>query len=206
MSSYYNTVSDSPIGRKVAATVSRVEDVLRNDYVVGVVTLLAIVYAARYAPRLPEKVNVVLNNIVARAVMFYIIAYCITRKPYVALVCTLVVIAMILAVQLFAGDERMRNISQQEYRKDVPASVSQGGAVENEPLSNEWTKQQSEEVVGYSNNADIFEEVVETPTQAVMETATVESATVAPANQSLDKMTEGISGVDDMGVEKFARL
>ena len=206
MSSNYNTVSASPLGRNVASTVTKVEKVLSNDYVVGVLTLLAIVYASRYAPKLPEKVSAVLNNIVARAIMFYIIAYCITRKAYVALVCTLVVIAVVLAAQLLVGDERMKNVAQQEYRQDVPSPVSQDGAIENEPLSNEWTQQQPEQVVGYSNTTDKFEEVVETPTEAVMETVSVDSTTVAPANQSLDKMTEGVSGVDDMGVEKFARL
>ena len=207
MNSFNNIVfSEASEDNMIGGTMSAIKHTLSNEYVIGVLTLLAVVYASRYAPRLPEKVNNVLNNIVVKGVMFYVIAYFITRKPYVALVCTLVAIAVVLAAQLLVGDERMKNVAQQEYRQDVPSPVSKNGAVEDEPLSNDWTQQQPEQVAGYSNTWNKFEEVVETPTEAKMEVATVDSSSVAAANQSLDKMTEGISGVDAMGADTCARL
>ena len=63
MNSFNNIVfSEASEDNMIGGTMSAIKHTLSNEYVIGVLTLLAVVYASRYAPRLPEKVNNVLNN------------------------------------------------------------------------------------------------------------------------------------------------
>ena len=76
-------------------------NIVRNDYFVSTVSLFAIAYVGSFAPKLPQSIAVFADNIVVKFIVFYVIALAITRKFDVALIATLVVLAVVLGVQVY---------------------------------------------------------------------------------------------------------
>ena len=85
-----------------------------NDYVLAIGGLLAVAYVTSFAPKLPSGVTNALDNIVVKFIVFFIIAYIISRKADVALIATLAVIALVLGLQVYMTDDKPVPSSQTE--------------------------------------------------------------------------------------------
>ena len=188
---------------------SQLQDLAGNQYVVGVVGVLVVAYAARYMPNLPSSVNAVLNNIVARFVMLFVVAYVITRSAAVALVCTLVALIIVLGSQLLFGKEsmtNMRNVASQEGRlvENAPVSVSDGVLTEVAPLSSETVTEKVSDVVGYTNlwmnNEEVTDESMGAAVEEVMgsvEVAPTVAAATTMKSSALSSVAASLSGMVD---------
>jgi hypothetical protein len=128
-------------------------NIVRNDYFVSTVALFAIAYVGSFAPKLPQSIAVFADNIVVKFIVFYVIALAITRKFDVALIATLVVLAVVLGVQVYMPNKlgkieyRQENMSAtanfqpQLQSRQAEVTIDKGSFMENEPLNEKWTEQ-----------------------------------------------------------------
>ncbi len=164
----------------------QVTDIAKNDYVVAIVALLAIAYAGTFAPKLPNNVSSFLDNIVVKFIMFFVIAYVVSRKVDVALISSLAVLALVLGVQVYLADAPENAVPSKMEKmvggfqpvlgqRQAEVTINKGNFMENEPLNAEWTSKQGQ-VQGYSLDWPGYENVG-MPEQA--ETASVASSMTA---------------------------
>lgn len=185
-------------------SVNTVSNVVRNEYFVAIVTLLALAYVGSFAPKLPNSVTSMLDNVVVKFVVFYIIAYFITRKVDVALISSLAVLALVLGLQVYMADGS-KSLSGKEPMvggfqnvvgaRQAEVTIDQGGKfMENEPLNEAWTKKAGE-VQGYSLDWPGYESIVDQAPEvaSVASTATVSSASssVMAVNETKDVPKDG---------------
>jgi len=145
---------------------------LTNDYVLGTLVVLAVVYVGALAPKLPTKVTDAMDNIVVKGIMFFIIALAVTRKIVVSIIVSLVVLAIILAVQVYLKDDettehlnpnnRLENGPQNNvkpFSNPAPIMINENSElVEEQPLNQQWTTTETEFPEGWSNNWDEYEQ------------------------------------------------
>ena len=144
---------------------------LTNEYVLGVLVVLAVAYVGALAPKLPMKVSHAMDNIVVKGVMFFLIALGVTRNIVVSIIISLVVLAIILATQVYLKDDRTehlhtRNMLENGPQNNVmpfsnPAPITincEDELVEAEPLNSSWTNEQTTFPEGWSNDWDEYEQ------------------------------------------------
>lgn len=190
-----------------------VPNVARNDYFITIVTLIAIAYVSTFAPKLPESLVSVLDNIVVKFAIFFVIAFSITRKADVALISSLAVLAIVLGVQVYMPrevvelktTERMEGGFQPQLQsREAEITINKNGFMENEPLNESWT-QQTATVEGQSLDWPGYEsaplEQVEAPVQVQRSTG----ENIVPSNNGAMVVAEGnivgVSQQDMSGLE-----
>lgn len=177
-------------------SVNTVSNVVRNEYFVTIVTLLALAYVGSFAPKLPISVTSMLDNVVVKFVIFYIIAYFITRKVDVALISSLAVLALVLGLQVYMADGTKSKSGKEPMvggfqnvvgARQAEVTIDKAGKfMENEPLNEAWTNKAGE-VQGYSLDWPGYESIVD----QAPEVASVEStATVSTASSSVMAINE----------------
>lgn len=177
-----------------------VADIAKNDYVVAIVALLAIAYAGTFAPKLPTKVSSFLDNIIVKFVIFYVIAFVISRKVDVALISSLAVLALVLGLQVYLSDapekaavskmEKMEGGFQPVLgQRQAGVSVDKAGRfMEDEPLNQEWANTKSGDPTGYTLDWPGYENMP-------VEQASADTASVASAASAASAASSGSSGV-----------
>ena len=195
-----------------------VTDIAKNDYVVAIVALLAIAYASTFAPKLPHKVASVLDNIIVKFIVFYVIAFVISRKFDVALISSLAVLALVLGVQVYFADapEKASHMEKMEGgfqpvlgQKQAEISIDKkGNFMEDEPLNEDWTKK-SGDVQGYTLDWPGYEntqvEVASVDTASVASSSS--SSNVVAINETHNEPTEGeIVGVAKTDMSCLAKV
>lgn len=183
-----------------------VPNVVRNDYFITIVTLIAIAYVSTFAPKLPESLVSILDNIVVKFAIFFVIAYSITRKADVALISSLAVLAIVLGVQVYMPrevvelktTERMEGGFQPQLQsRQAEITINKNGDfMENEPLNQAWTEQQPASIDGQTLDWPGYEsapaEIVETPAPVQRQTG----ENIVPSNSGAMVVAEGnIMGV-----------
>jgi hypothetical protein len=197
---------------------------LTNEYVLGILVVLAIVYVGALAPKLPSKVTDAMDNIVVKGVMFFLIALGVTRNVTVSIIVSLVVLAIILATQVYLKDDATEHLNSNNTlengpRNNVrpfsnPAPIminTKNELIEKEPLGQRWANTVTTFPEGWSNDWDNYEQ----PAQYEMNIAESESynngsnissqyVSAAMNGQNLEDLEyldEDVEGVE--GVEKF---
>lgn len=201
-------------------SVNTVSNVVRNEYFVAIATLLALAYVGSFAPKLPKSVTSMLDNIVVKFAVFYIIAYFITRKVDVALISSLAVLALVLGLQVYMVDELKSKIGKEPMvggfqnvvgARQAEVTVDKAGKfMENEPLNEAWTKK-SGEVQGYSLDWPGYESTMDhSPEVASVEstaTVSVASSSVMAVNETKDVPKEGeIVGIVNTDLSNMASV
>jgi hypothetical protein len=189
-------------------------NIVRNDYFVSTVALFAIAYVGSFAPKLPQSIAVFADNIVVKFIVFYVIALAITRKFDVALIATLVVLAVVLGVQVYMPNklgkientkEYMSNFQPQLQSRQAEVTIDKGSFMENEPLNEKWTQQASQQVEGHTLDWPGYESM---PTeQQVAAPAQVKAATneVLASNETINSPVNGeIVGVAKTDMSNLA--
>jgi hypothetical protein len=196
----------------------QVANIAKNDYVVAIVALLAIAYAGTFAPKLPQRVESFLDNIVVKFIIFFVIAYAISRKVDVALISSLAVLALVLGVQVYLADKPEASATNMEKMvggfqpiladRQAGVTMNQGTFMENEPLNADWT-QQAGEVQGHSldwpgyENAGMPEQA---ETASVASASTGSSEVVAMNNEHNEPKNGEIVGVSKTDMTALARV
>jgi len=177
--------------------------VVTNKYVVGVVSLLAVAYGARYMPKLPAKVDSVLSHGVSQFVIMLVIAYLVTGNFTVAVICALVALILILLAQMYLNNERMRSVANREGRlvENSPVMVTDGVYKEEEPLNSETVMAKpSGDVMGYSNlwrnNEPVSEESVTSEPAPQVAVASTVSTAVGVAGTAVSAVASELESVD----------
>jgi hypothetical protein len=178
-------------------------NIVRNDYFVSTVSLFAIAYVGSFAPKLPQSLAVLGDNIVVKFIVFYVIALAITRKFDVALIATLVVLAVVLGVQVYMpnklgkierGQEHMSataNFQPQLQSRQAEVTIEKGSFMENEPLNEKWTQQASKSVEGHTLDWPGYESMpTEQPVAPLVE-ATQGSTEIAAVNETINVPSNG---------------
>lgn len=83
---------------------------LENQYVSGGLSILLILYASSVAPKLPESVAKLLDNIVVRAIVFFLIVYLTQKNATLALIVSVVVLVSLMALSRRSGKEMMDDL------------------------------------------------------------------------------------------------
>lgn len=161
----------STIESSASRIYDRTKKTLANQYVLGTLVVLAVVYVGALAPKLPNKVVHAMDNIYVKGLMFFIIALGITHDVVVSIIVALVVLAIILAVQVYLKDEskehlisnnRLQNGPQNDvhpFSHPAPVMVNnKDELVEQQPLGAEWTQAQNDFPEGWSNDWDEYEQ------------------------------------------------
>ena len=176
-------------------------NIVRNDYVVSTVSLFAIAYVGSFAPKLPQSLAVFADNIVVKFIVFYVIAFAITRKFDVALIATLVVLAVVLGVQVYMPNKLGKfenrkesmsstaNFQPQIQSRQAEVTIDKGNFMENEPLNEKWT-QQTSEVEGHTLDWPGYESM---PTEQPVAPVEVKAAVteVVAANETINAPVNG---------------
>jgi hypothetical protein len=200
-----------------------VTDIARNDYVVAIVAILAIAYAGTFAPKLPNNVASFLDNIIVKFVIFYVIAFVVSRKVDVALISSLAVLALVLGVQVYLADTPAKVAASKMEKmvggfqpilgqRQAEVTINKGNFMENEPLNEDWVKK-SGEVQGYSLDWPGYENIqsdqVSVDTGSVISSASSGSSGSSSVVAVNDKHNEpadgeivGVSKVDMSGLAK----
>lgn len=143
---------------------------LSNEYVLGVLVVLAVTYVGSLAPMLPTKVTRAMDNIVVKNVMFFLIALGVTRNVVVSIIVSLVVSAIILAVQLYLKDDSTEHLNANNmlengpknnvkpFSNPAPVMIKKNELVEEQPLGLEWATTETEFPEGWDNNWDKTEQ------------------------------------------------
>jgi hypothetical protein len=128
-------------------------NIVRNDYFITIVSLAAVAYVATLGPKLPESVVALSDNIVVKFVVLFIIAFCISRKYDVALISALAILALVLGLQVYMpstrpNDSRVEKMAggfQPSFQgRQAEVTIDKkGNFMENEPLNEKWTQQQT---------------------------------------------------------------
>jgi hypothetical protein len=178
-----------------------VPNVVRNDYFITIVTLVAIAYVSTFAPKLPESLVSILDNIVVKFAIFFVIAFSITRKADVALISSLAVLAVVLGAQVYMPrevvelktTERMDGGFQPQLQsRQAEVTINnKGDFMENEPLNETWTQQTATAVEGHSLDWPGYEtasvEQIEAPAQVQRSTG----ENIVPSNNGVMVVAEG---------------
>jgi hypothetical protein len=189
-------------------------NIVRNDYFVSTVALFAIAYVGSFAPKLPQSIAVFADNIVVKFIVFYVIALAITRKFDVALIATLVVLAVVLGVQVYMpnklgkierGQENMSNFQPQLQSRQAEVTIEKGSFMENEPLNEKWTQQAPKEVEGHALDWPGYESMpTEQPVAAQVEVKPAATEVVA-SNETVNAPVNGeIVGVAKTDMSNLA--
>jgi hypothetical protein len=97
---------------------------LENQYVSGALSILLILYASSVAPKLPEGVAKLLDNIVVRAVVFFLIVYLTQKNATLALIVSIVVLVSLMALSRNRNSKEMMDDLQgdniQVVNQDMP--------------------------------------------------------------------------------------
>ena len=201
-------------------SVNTVSNFVRNEYFITIVTLLALAYVGSVAPKLPHSVTSMLDNVVVKFVVFYVIAYFITRKVDVALISSLAVLALVLGLQVYMADGPKAKNGKEPMvggfqnvvgARQADVTIDNAGKfMENEPLNEAWTKKAGE-VQGYTLDWPGYESIVDqTPEVAsVASVATVAStvSSVMAVNETKDVPKEGeIVGVVNTDLSHMATV
>jgi hypothetical protein len=191
-----------------------VPNVVRNDYFITIVTLIAIAYVSTFAPKLPESLVSVLDNIVVKFAIFFVIAFSITRKADVALISSLAVLAVVLGVQVYMPrevvelrtTERMEGGFQPQLQsRQAEITINKNGDfMENEPLNESWTQKAANTVDGQTLDWPGYEaaplEQVEAPVQAQRSMG----ENIVPSNNGAMVVAEGnIVGVSQQDMSSL---
>jgi hypothetical protein len=123
--------------------------VLTNDYVLAILSVVAVAYVSTSAPKLPHSIGNLMNNIVVKFLMFFIIAFIIVRKLEVALIASLAVLALVMALQVYNKEKMHGGLNN--YLTSEPASISvdaNGTYTETYPLGENWTQKVPKQVMG----------------------------------------------------------
>jgi hypothetical protein len=174
-------------------SVNTVSNVVQNEYFITIVTLLALAYVGSFAPKLPHSVTSMMDNVVVKFVVFYIIAYFITRKVDVALISSLAVLALVLGLQVYMADSPVKlsmesmvgGFQNKLGKREAEVTINNGQFMENEPLNDAWTQKKGE-VQGYSLDWPGYEAIVNEPSEA----SSVESASTVSSSAEVMAMNE----------------
>jgi methyl-accepting chemotaxis protein len=193
-----------------------VNRVVKNDYFVAIVTLLALAYVGSLSPKLPNQVMEMVDNIVVKFVIFFVIAYFISRKIDVALISSLAVLALLLGLQVYVKDNSTSSKTTMEkmtagfnnnlQSREAEVTVTKdGNLMENEPLGEKWTQQQGS-VVGHTLDWPGYEQVNESvdvnstastaPTNATVSTSSEVMAMNETHNVPKNGEVVGVVGTD----------
>jgi hypothetical protein len=82
----------------------------KNPYVSSALTLFLIVYAAVAAPRLPQSVIRVFDNIFVKLLIFFLIAYYARKNPTVAIVAAIAVMVTLMTVNRVQANNRLAHV------------------------------------------------------------------------------------------------
>lgn len=159
---------------------AKLDRMVNNEYVIGVMGALVVAYLSRYMPALPDQLTPVLDNIVSRAVMLLVVTYILTRNYVTSVICTLVVLIGVYGSHLLMGNtkEEMRSVANNEGRLVEYADVTcdDDSCDEDEPLTSESVLKPNAEVSGYSNlwrnNGMVPADVSDGPVNATPEQST----------------------------------
>ena len=148
---------------------------LTNEYVLGILVVLAVVYVGALAPKLPNRVTDAMDNIVVKGVMFFLIALGITRNVVVSIIVSLVVLAIILAVQVYLKDDTTEHLNSSNklengpqnnvrpFSNPAPVMINdKGDLIEEQPLGQQTIDTDSTATTttpeGWSNDWDKYEQ------------------------------------------------
>jgi len=145
--------STSSFSDKLNAVSDKSTKVLTNDYVLSILSVVAVAYVSTFAPKLPHGVAKSMDNIVVKFLMFFVIAFLVVRKLDVALIASLVVLALVMALQVYSKKENMHNVSNALTSEPAHISVDANGTyTEAAPLGEDWTNKVSKQVYGRKDN------------------------------------------------------
>lgn len=145
--------STSSFSDKLNAVSDKSTKVLTNDYVLSILSVVAVAYVSTFAPKLPSGVAKSMDNIVVKFLMFFVIAFLVVRKLDVALIAALVVLALVMALQVYSKKENMHNVGNGLTSEPAPISVNAAGTyTEASPLGEDWTNQVTKNVLGRNDN------------------------------------------------------
>jgi hypothetical protein len=165
----------SSIESTASSIVYKSQKTLTNEYVLGVLVVLAVAYVGSLAPKLPQNVVDAMDNIVVKGVMFFLIALGVTRNVVVSIIVALVVLAIILATQVYLKDKssasttehlnpsnRLENGPQNNvkpFSNPAPVMVNdKDELIEEQPLGQDWVNTQATFPEGWSNDWDEYEQ------------------------------------------------
>lgn len=98
---------------------------LDNEYTTMVISLLLVLYASVYAPRLPYSVVQWMEHPVVRGVLFFLIVYLSKKTPSTALIVSVSVL-VVLSILSRAGSEHMTDLAGCGYGCGCGASCNFG--------------------------------------------------------------------------------
>jgi hypothetical protein len=190
-------------------------NIVRNDYFITIVSLAAVAYVATLGPKLPESIVSLSDNIVVKFVVLFIIAFCISRKYDVALISALAILALVLGLQVYmpsttsseSNVEKMTGGFQQNFQgRQAEVTIdNKGNFMENEPLNEKWTQQQTTpegytlDWPGYESTADVND--VPVPANSA-DSDSMDK--IVAKNDSKDKPIEGqVIGVSNTDVSNL---
>ena len=108
MNAHINNLSDN-----VNSHIKPYLSVLDNKFISVFLTTILIVYASLAAPHLPPYISKLFNNNLFKAVVFFLIAFVVQRDAGVALIVTIVAIALAILLNKY-NTEYMMNVAQRE--------------------------------------------------------------------------------------------
>jgi hypothetical protein len=155
--------STSSFSDKLSKVSDKSTQVLTNDYVISILSVVAIAYVSTFAPKLPKSVAGPMDNIVVKFLMFFIIAFVVVRKVDVALIASLAVLALVMALQVYSKKEHMHGNAL--ISEPAPITISDDGTyTEKSPLGENWTQTVPKEVLGRKyNQMPMYEDPAKMP-------------------------------------------
>lgn len=141
--------STSSFSDKLSKVSDKSTKVLKNEYVISILSVVAVAYVSTFAPKLPQSVAKPMDNIVVKFLMFFIIAFIVVKKIDVALIASLAVLALVMALQVYSKKENMRGNMNALTSEPAPVSIdANGNYTENTPLGENWTQTVPKQVWG----------------------------------------------------------
>lgn len=191
-------------------------NVVRNEYFMSIVTLLSLAYFGTFSHKLPKSVHSVLDNIVVKFIIFYSVAYIVSRKVDVALISSLAVLALVLGVQVYLSDGQNAKNGKEPmvggFQNVVGARQAEvsfdkdGKYMENEPLNEAWT-QKNGSVQGYTLDWPGYEAHQNEQTDmATMETTNSSSSVKAVNEEENVPMNGEIVGMVNTDLSHMATV
>tara|TARA_Y100000996_G_scaffold409223_1_gene389550 strand:- start:572 stop:1177 length:606 start_codon:yes stop_codon:yes gene_type:complete len=100
--------SISDINKIIDQSETQMKKVMRNPYVYGLLNILLISYSCLIVPKLPENILALLDNIVAKIVVVFLIAYVSNKNASVSL---MIAVAFIVTIQLI-NQNKIKDITE----------------------------------------------------------------------------------------------
>ena len=102
---------------------------LKNEYIIALVSLVVLLYISATAPKLPEKVAKLLNNVFVHILMFFLVLWVsLKHSPSVAAIVAILVAVLILAMNLYKKKmETMMSIGSTHMNSIAPYVISSCG-------------------------------------------------------------------------------